>query len=79
MKFITLSPVDHNGKRLPPGSTIEMSKKDAADLLDARAIAPYDAELAKAAEGAADEGGHATEPLDPNNPPIPPQTEGDAA
>jgi hypothetical protein len=79
MKFIILSPVDHNGKRLQAGATIDMSKKDAAELLDAGAIAPYDAELAKAVEEAAAEGGQANEPLDPNEPPVPPQTEGDAA
>lgn len=79
MKFTILSPVDHNGKRLQPGATVDMSKKDAAELLEAGAIAPYDAELAKAAEEAAGDAGPAGAPLDPNDPPVLPETEGDAA
>jgi hypothetical protein len=79
MKFTILSPVDHNGKRLQPGATVDMSKADAADLLDAGAIAPYDAKLAEAAKESAETEESSVKPLDPNTPPVPPETESDAA
>jgi hypothetical protein len=79
MKFIILSPVDHNGKRLQPGATADMSKADAADLLEVGAIAPYDAKLAKAVEESAGTEESSVKPLDPNDPPVPPETEGAAA
>lgn len=79
MRFIILSPVDHNGKRLQPGGTVDMSKADAADLLEAGVIAPYDSELAKAAKESSGSEESSVKPIDPNTPPVPPETEGAAA
>lgn len=76
MKYTILSPVDLNGKRHPVGSSVDIAKADAVDLLKSGAIGPYDPKAAKAAEEAAES---ANEPIDPNAPPIPPETEGDAA
>lgn len=77
MKHTVLSPIDHNGKRHLVGATLDFSKAEAADLLKAGAIGPYDPKAAKAAEDAA--GDQVAEPLDPNDPPVAPETEGDAA
>lgn len=79
MKYTILSPVDHNGKRLQVGSSAEFSKANAADLLAAGSIELYDAEKAKAVTAAVETGESSSEPLDPNNPPVPPEVEGDAA
>jgi hypothetical protein len=77
MKHTVLSPVDHNGKRYPVGAPIDISKAEAVDLLKSGAIGTYDPKAAKAAEETA--GDSADEPLDPNTPPVPPETEGAAA
>jgi hypothetical protein len=77
MKYTTLAPVQHNGKRYPVGSSIDISKAEAADLLKSGAIGPHDPKAAKAAEDAAAD--PVDEPLDPNDPPVVPETEGDAA
>jgi hypothetical protein len=69
MKFTILSPVDLNGKRHPVGSSVDIAKADAADLLAADAIGPYDPKAAKAAEETAT----VVEPIDPNLPPVPPE------
>lgn len=70
MKQTVLSPIDHNGKRLPVGTTVEFTKADAAPLLESGAIGPYDP---KAAKAASDEDQPAAKPLDPNDPPIQPE------
>jgi hypothetical protein len=79
MRYTILSPIDHNGKRHPVGATLDISKADAADLLEVGAITPYDAKLAKAAEESAGTDESSVKPLDPNDPPVPPQTEGATA
>lgn len=56
MKYHTLNPVRHNGKRHDTGAELELDEKAAAPLLDCGAIAPVDAkEKSTAKPGANDD------------------------
>ncbi|MDQ2821939.1 MAG: hypothetical protein M3Y65_16355 [Pseudomonadota bacterium] len=75
MKYTILSPVDLNGKRHPVGASLDIAKADAAELLKAGAIGPFDPKAAKAVD---ETDGSPVEPIDPNTLPVPPETEGAA-
>lgn len=47
MKFTTLTPIKHDGKRLEEGATLELTKLQAERLLQSGAVAPFDTVAAK--------------------------------
>ncbi|MNL68699.1 hypothetical protein D3C87_1934660 [compost metagenome] len=49
-KYVTLSPLRHDGKLLKVGSSIELEEEEAAPLLDCWAIEPAGTKLSAKAE-----------------------------